>query len=151
MDHAEAFKAHSRGETPKGSYTQQELYDIASALVDADEQFFGLVRNQPRGAHRHPGMTWKEMLEIADRMTTLAHKFKAEAEALSIFIERNGIRQRDTSAMTPAEFAERMKNCDSSDTEVAHGDADDLMCELLTSLGYGMGVLAFKEMDKWYA
>lgn len=37
------------------------------------------------------------------------------------------------------------------DWEDRHCDADDLMCELLESLGYADGVRAFRDMDKWYA
>ena len=32
-----------------------------------------------------------------------------------------------------------------------HKDADDLMCEVLSSLGYIEGVRIFEEMEKWYA
>ena len=53
--------------------------------------------------------------------------------------------------MTPQEFAEKMKACESDDLEAQHVLADDLMCELLESLGYEAGVGVFREMDKWYA
>ncbi len=57
--------------------------------------------------------------------------------------------------LTPAEFAERMKaifpddGC--YDEEVAHGEADKLMCHVLRSLGYGDGVQRFDDAKKWYA
>ncbi len=54
-------------------------------------------------------------------------------------------------SMTPKEFAEKMRAIPTGDTEADHGRADDLMCELLRSLGYGEGVDAFEAMDKWYA
>jgi hypothetical protein len=57
-------------------------------------------------------------------------------------------------AMTPIEFALKMGEISrsySGDPEAAHGKADDLMCEMLRSLGYGDGVNAFEAMDKWYA
>ena len=54
--------------------------------------------------------------------------------------------------MTPEQFAERMKEIAlNTDLEMSHGDADDLMCELLVSLGYAEGVYTFVDMDKWYA
>lgn len=56
--------------------------------------------------------------------------------------------------MTPEEFKERMKKiCESSDynTEDRHVFADDLMCELLRSLGYGDGVEIFEAAPKWYS
>lgn len=37
------------------------------------------------------------------------------------------------------------------DREVAHAKADDVLCELLRSLGYGDVVDEFEEVGKWYA
>ena len=56
--------------------------------------------------------------------------------------------------MTPESFEAKMREIDRSrggDPESAHGAADDLMCELLRSLGYGKGVSVFENMAKWYA
>ena len=54
--------------------------------------------------------------------------------------------------MTPEEFAKKMEELSlNGDIEEAHGNADDLMCELLRQLGYGEGVQIFQEMEKWYA
>lgn len=39
----------------------------------------------------------------------------------------------------------------SGDTEAAHGDADDVLCALLTALGYGDVVSEWERVDKWYA
>ena len=54
--------------------------------------------------------------------------------------------------MTAEEFKVKMiaigKN---GDEEIRHVDADDLMCELLRSLGYGEGIEIFEDMPKWYA
>ncbi len=36
------------------------------------------------------------------------------------------------------------------DEEESHPAADDLMCQLLSSLGYEAGVELFKESRKWY-
>lgn len=57
--------------------------------------------------------------------------------------------------MTPKEFYEKMKELSDEegfmDSEYVHGNMDDLMCEVLTSLGYGEGVKVFKDTLKWYA
>ena len=56
--------------------------------------------------------------------------------------------------MSPVEFRDRMAEIAKRslyDPEESHGKADDLMCEILTNLGYGEGVKIFEEMDKWYA
>jgi hypothetical protein len=55
---------------------------------------------------------------------------------------------------TPAEFAAKMREVQNKyrgDSERAHIWADDLLMELLASLGYGEGVDVFNDMDKWYA
>ena len=61
----------------------------------------------------------------------------------------------DKKPMTPDEFAARMRAIYPADgvydNEVAHDNADNLMCELLTALGYGDGVAIFEAADKWYA
>jgi hypothetical protein len=60
--------------------------------------------------------------------------------------------------VSPKEFKRRMREIwkpergwRGVDTETAHMRADDLMCELLESLGYGDGVTVFKSEPKWYA
>lgn len=37
------------------------------------------------------------------------------------------------------------------DIESSHAKADELLCDLLKSLGYHETVKAFDELDKWYA
>ena len=55
-------------------------------------------------------------------------------------------------AGTPEEFAKKMYQlAGSGDEEADHVKADELMCQLLTSLGYGEGVKIFRDMDKWYS
>lgn len=39
----------------------------------------------------------------------------------------------------------------SADTESDHGDADDLLCELLVELGYEEVIAAYKKIHKWYS
>ena len=39
----------------------------------------------------------------------------------------------------------------SSDTEMAHSDADGLLCDLLCDLGYEKVVKEYIKIDKWYA
>lgn len=69
-------------------------------------------------------------------------------------IERlQGLAGKMVGAAEPKEFAERMKAavCVGGDIEMSHSDGDDLMCELLDSLGYGEGVQIFRDSPKWYA
>lgn len=59
---------------------------------------------------------------------------------------------KPTRPMSPEKFAETMQACrDIGDQEARHGDADDLLCEVLRSLGYDKGIDIFNAMDKWYA
>ena len=54
--------------------------------------------------------------------------------------------------ITPDEFRRRMKEIkENGDQEEAHIEADQLMCSLLDTLGYGRGVATFRGMYKWYA
>ena len=39
----------------------------------------------------------------------------------------------------------------SDDTEAAHCDADELLCNLLSDLGYDDVVAEYRKVDKWYA
>lgn len=55
-------------------------------------------------------------------------------------------------ATSKEEFAEKMAEiAKGGDVEASHGDADELMCQVLTEWGYGDGVKIFEEMSKWYA
>lgn len=54
--------------------------------------------------------------------------------------------------ISPGEFAEIMRSIDKVlDQERAHIEADELMCDLLSELGYSEGVEVFKDMYKWYS
>ena len=55
--------------------------------------------------------------------------------------------------MTPKEFAEEMRRLNESDLDEmrVHEEMDDLMCKLLTKLGYRKGVEIFNKTSKWYA
>jgi len=54
--------------------------------------------------------------------------------------------------ITPEEAAQRMREINKNgDTEGAHCEADDLLCEILKELGFGEAVEIFENMDKWYA
>ena len=39
----------------------------------------------------------------------------------------------------------------SGDVEIAHGEADGVLCDLLRALGYGDVVDAWDDVEKWYA
>lgn len=50
------------------------------------------------------------------------------------------------------DFADKMKAIfEKNDPEIAHGEADVLMCETLTKLGYLDGVKIFTQSQKWYS
>lgn len=54
--------------------------------------------------------------------------------------------------MTPEEFKKQMEDIwEHNNPESGHENADNLMCELLRSLGYGDGVDIFNKEYKWYA
>lgn len=56
-------------------------------------------------------------------------------------------------AITPEEFSRRMRKIydECVGSELAHIMMDNLMCEVLKSLGYKEGVDIFQSMSKWYA
>ncbi|CAA2139623.1 hypothetical protein [Hyphomicrobium sp. ghe19] len=54
--------------------------------------------------------------------------------------------------MTAEEAMAKLKQAqETGDTERAHADADDVLCELLRSLGYENVVAEWEKVDKWYA
>jgi len=46
---------------------------------------------------------------------------------------------------------ESMEKLDKHDTEIAHMDADDILCGTLILLGFDELVDKYKEINKWYA
>lgn len=40
---------------------------------------------------------------------------------------------------------------DSNDQELAHGEADDLLCKMLEDLGYQSVVDSYRRVPKWYS
>ena len=44
-----------------------------------------------------------------------------------------------------------LRNINGSDPELAHGWADQYLCDLLDTLGYKDVVEAWNKVDKWYA
>jgi hypothetical protein len=54
--------------------------------------------------------------------------------------------------MTREEAIKELNKAQShGDTEAAHGNADDILCELLKSLGYEDVVEEWYKVKKWYA
>lgn len=50
------------------------------------------------------------------------------------------------------EAVEKKKECvNNGDTEVAHLDADAVLCDVLTQLGYKELVDLYEKVKKWYA
>ena len=51
-----------------------------------------------------------------------------------------------------AMFEERMaKIAKGGDAEKAHKAADELMCGVLETIGYGDAIKIFREMQRWYS
>lgn len=48
-------------------------------------------------------------------------------------------------------FAELRGLQESGDTESAHAEADEILCEVLTALGYGDLVEEYRKVPKWFA
>lgn len=54
--------------------------------------------------------------------------------------------------MTKEEVIEALKlEQKNTDIEMAHSNADDLLCQFLNSLGYSDVTAEYKEIPKWYA
>ena len=55
--------------------------------------------------------------------------------------------------MTPEEFYDKMVSLrvDDGDVEMSHSNMDELMAQVLTSLGYGKGIDVWDSSSKWYA
>ena len=53
--------------------------------------------------------------------------------------------------MNTLDAIKKLKECqDSCDTERAHREADEVLCELLTSLGYEDVVKEYEQIEKWF-
>lgn len=54
--------------------------------------------------------------------------------------------------MTKEEALAKLAECQKyGDTEIAHSDADDVLCALLNQLGYGDVVAEYHKVSKWFA
>ena len=54
--------------------------------------------------------------------------------------------------MTKEEALAELIACQQNDdTEIAHSDADDVLCALLDELGYGEVVVEYNKVSKWFA
>lgn len=54
--------------------------------------------------------------------------------------------------MTREEAIAKLRSLHTSyDPESDHAEADDVLCELLITLGYEDVVIEFENVDKWYA
>lgn len=76
-----------------------------------------------------------------------------EDETLRAEDERQFFR-RGLGRETDSYFADRLRRFGTSedfDTEEIHSKADEILCELLESLGYLKTVRAFRELPKWYS
>lgn len=56
-----------------------------------------------------------------------------------------------TAAILAVSELERIAKISAGDPEAAHANADDILCELLKTLGYEDVVIAWQSVEKWYA
>ena len=58
----------------------------------------------------------------------------------------------DNNIMSPEEFKENMKNIENTfdNPEESHWEMDNLMCDVLKSLGYSEGIDIFINSTRWY-
>ena len=57
-----------------------------------------------------------------------------------------------TKVLTPKDFTRKMGEISKlTDHEERHAKADDLMCDLLSALGYDRGVRIFRDTTRFYA
>ena len=69
-----------------------------------------------------------------------------ESDASGRFVKWEDVRQAADKAVVT------LKACQSNDdTEVAHSDADDALCELISALGLSDVVDEYGKVPKWYA
>ena len=69
-----------------------------------------------------------------------------EADENGRFVQWEDVRQVADKAI------EALRSCQSNDdTEIAHGDADDALCELISALGLSDVVDEYGKVSKWYA
>lgn len=96
-------------------------------------------------------MTRQEAIEALIKKAYAFHGEEVKVLAMAIEALQQEQKQRHW-VDTPEEFAKKMSRiAESVDAEADHVKADELMCQLLTSLGYGEGVKIFRDMYKWYS
>ena len=73
---------------------------------------------------------------------------------MSEMVERAATREPPDEPLSPSEFAiamRRVAKLARGDPEIAHDEADRLLCRQLVALGFREGVAIFDDMAKWYA
>lgn len=62
------------------------------------------------------------------------------------------ISDKNLNVMTPEEFKKAMEDwAKSGDIERRHFAMDELMCEVLSSLGYREGIKIYNDTEAWYS
>lgn len=82
----------------------------------------------------------------------MSHAYLSGARALNSIIEK----YFPSASLQDEQWAKRIiAECGAGDPtrdqQIDHGRADDILCELLKSLGYTETVEAFERVGKWYA
>ena len=97
---------------------------------DTPVEFINWWYNIGSGLYSKPGSDMEEHASFVSRAAWMAAKQKT---------------------ITPEEFKNAIQKAFDDNIEEGHGKADDIMCELLESLGYGEGVQVFKSSKKYYS
>lgn len=94
--------------------------------------------------HKAYDRVWEERMRFADRVIELEKEIKELKEK-----ERK--KEAEKEALLSDSVKRMIKNAEEGDVEKAHGDADDLLCEVLRKLGFDGLVNVFNCVEKWYA
>jgi len=79
------------------------------------------------------------------------NSLKSSGMMWEFFPNCSGLYHEDCKVTKEHVLSELERFAKSSDTEGAHVDADQILCEFLKSLGYDDVVSAFNRIVKWYA
>jgi hypothetical protein len=81
----------------------------------------------------------------------LAKAFNAFVEPIHDALQRIKAREPTKVHLTASGAIELLNGCHTNDVERDHLKADDILCDLLRSLGYEDVVQAYLNVEKWYA
>jgi hypothetical protein len=94
--------------------------------------------------------TWSGPLLLAQREAE--NRFRIVYGEKKPCVYRSFLRIGETRLSPEGEAIRALREQQSNtDTECAHGNADDILCDLLRELGHHAVVEEYEKVDKWYA